>query len=80
MSLIASNMSLIAIFGVDIVLIGFPKVHNANTKNYMSPEKYYFKDCLLRVLFLNSVQFGNYQFLEISVFEQMQSLITWLQK
>ena len=80
MSLIASNMSLTAIFGVDTVLIGFPKVHNANTKNCMSPERYSFNDCFLRVLFLNSIPFGNYQFLEVSVFEQMQSLITWLQK
>ena len=80
MSLIATSMSPNTIFGVDIILIIIPKVHNTNSKTYMSPERYLFKDYSLRVLFLNSVPFGNYQFLKISVFEQIQSLITWLQK
>ena len=75
MSLIASNMSLIAIFRVDIVLIIFPKVQNGITKNYISPERYPFKECSLRVWFLKSVPFGNYQFMKMFAFEIIQVLV-----
>ena len=46
----------------------------------MSPERYYFKNYSLRVLSLNSAPFRNYQFLNISDFEQLQSLKIWLRK
>ena len=44
MSLIVTTMSPIAIFGVDIILIIPPKVHNTNMETYMSTETYSFKN------------------------------------
>ena len=44
MSLIATTMSPIAIFGVDIILIILPAVHNTNIKTYMSTETCSFKN------------------------------------
>ena len=80
MSLIATNMSLIAIFRVDVVLIIIPKVYNSIVKNYISPERYSFKDCSLRIWFLKSVPFGSYQFMKIFVFEIIQVLVIRLRK
>ena len=80
MSLIATNMSLIAISKVDVVLILIPKVHNNIVKNYITPERYIFKDCLLKVWFLKWVPFGNYQFMKIFVFEIIQVLGIQLRK
>ena len=80
MSLIATNMSLIAISKVDVFLILIPKVHNRIVKNYISPERYIFKDCSLKFWFLKWVPFGNYQFMKIFVFEIIQVLVIQLRK
>ena len=74
------SMSLIAISKVDVFLILIPKVHNRIVKNYISPERYIFKDCSLKFWFLKWVPFGNYQFMKIFVFEIIQVLVIQLRK